>query len=146
MGQTNVGSTTSVLSDTTEYLKNDSFSQILTYLLLCTHTHTQCDEITGKVTNNVCPTPPPIYVDTTSIGLKILLRFLEFVGLHGIVGFFGGTLLCCGCVRLIFGGVIFCRKSKAQEHHDELRKKGAQRAQGSRCVCVSNTLETPPYM
>lgn len=96
----------------------------------------QCDEITGKVTNKECPTPPPIYVDTTGIGLKLLFYILELIGLHGFVGFFCGTLLCCGCVRLLFGGVIFCRKSKAQEYHDELRKKGAHRGKGRLILIV----------
>ena len=84
----------------------------------------QCDAKTGKVTEKACPTPAPIEIDVQSTGTKVLLYVLDFIGLHGIVGFFGSFLLCLGMVKLIFGNILFCRKSKAQEHYDELRKKG----------------------
>ena len=84
----------------------------------------QCDPKTGKVTEKACPTPPPIYVDAGNIATKLSLYILEFIGLHGFVGFFAATLLCLGMVKLICGGVIFCRKSKAQEHYDSMREKG----------------------
>ena len=85
----------------------------------------QCDEITGKVTEKECPTPPPIYVDTASLATRILLYVLDFLGLHTIVAFFAATLICCGLIRLMFGGVIVCRKTKAQQYYDEQREKGA---------------------
>ena len=76
------------------------------------------------MTEKECPPPPPIKIDARSTAIKLLLFLLEFIGLHGIVGFFGATLLVLGCVKLVFGGVLFCRKSKAQEHYDLMREKG----------------------
>ena len=29
-----------------------------------------------------------------------------------------------GCMKLMCGGILCCRKTKAQEHHDNLIKKG----------------------
>lgn len=49
---------------------------------------------------------------------------LDLIGLHGIVCFFGTLLLCLGMIKLMCGGVLFCRKSKAQEHYDKMREKG----------------------
>jgi hypothetical protein len=76
------------------------------------------------VTEKSCPTPPPIYVDKKNLATKLVLFALDFIGLHGIVGLFAGLLLCLGMIKLVCGGIIFCRKSKAQEHYDKLREKG----------------------
>ena len=84
----------------------------------------QCDETTGKVTEKQCPTPPPITIDARSTGTKLALWLLDFIGLHSIVALFGSLLLCMGCLKLVCGGVICCRKSKAQQHYDDQREKG----------------------
>ena len=46
------------------------------------------------------------------------------IGAHGIVGSIGGALLTLGFVKLLCGGVIFCRKSKAQEFYDKQKERG----------------------
>lgn len=76
------------------------------------------------MTEKECPTPPPVKIDVRSTGSKILVYILDLIGLHGIVGFFGTILLCLGMVKLVCGGIIFCRKSKAQEFYDLQRERG----------------------
>ena len=73
-----------------------------------------------------CPTPSPVYVEKTGLAIKVVLFLLEVVGIHGFVGCCGGTLLILGMLRLCFGGVLFCRKSKAQQYYDDMREAGAE--------------------
>ena len=49
---------------------------------------------------------------------------LRMIGAHGIVGSIGGALLSCGFIKLLCGGVVFCRKSKAQEYYDRQKERG----------------------
>ncbi len=100
----------------------------------------QCDQKTGKVTENECPTPPPIFIDTSTLVSRVILYFLNFLGLHTFVAFFGGILIACGMVRLVCGGVLFCRKSKAQQHFDDMRKK-----HGGRKRKLANRSSFLPY-
>lgn len=55
---------------------------------------------------------------------------LEAIGLHGIVGILGGTLIILGFVKLAFGNVLFCRKTKAQKFAEELKKQGVISGKG----------------
>lgn len=87
----------------------------------------QCGNGTGSIGNRTalpCPTPPPVIVHKTNLVRDIFFLILETIGIHGIVGFCGSTLLILGCLKLTLGGVLCCRKTKAQEHYDSLIKKG----------------------
>lgn len=70
-----------------------------------------------------CPQPPPIII-RSSLALRIFFLILEAVGLHGIVGLVCGTFIVLGFFKLTFGRILFCRKSKAEEVAEELRKQG----------------------
>lgn len=91
--------------------------------LLLKPTHMQCDS-NGNITRFDCPEEPPVVIETGSIIVRLFLLILRMVGAHGIVGFFGGILLVLGFVKLLFGGIICCRKTKAQKHYDEQIAKG----------------------
>lgn len=73
----------------------------------------------------MCPTAPPIEVEGGSLAVRILLLTLESIGAEGFIGFFGGLFLFLGCMKLSLGGVICCRKTKAQEYADRMKEKGA---------------------
>jgi len=73
----------------------------------------------------MCPTAPPIEVEGGSLAIRILLLTLESIGAEGFIGFFGGLFLFLGCMKLSLGGVICCRKTKAQEYADRMKEKGA---------------------
>ena len=77
-----------------------------------------------------CPEPPPITIDRGSLSTRILLLILEAIGLHGIVGILGGTLIILGFIKLAFGNVLFCRKTKAQKFAEELKKQGVISGKG----------------
>ena len=81
----------------------------------------QCDD--EGVT---CPTlsSPPIAVNPAPIILTLLLLFLESIGAHGFIAFFASILLVLGFIKLSFGSVLFCRKTKQQEMADALIEKG----------------------
>ena len=49
---------------------------------------------------------------------------LEAIGLHGFVGIFGGTFILLGFIKLAFGNILFCRKTKAQKFAEEMKKNG----------------------
>ena len=83
--------------------------------------HPQC----GEDEPILCPTAPPIEVEGGSLAIRILLLTLESIGAEGFIGFFGGIFLFLGCIKLSFGGVICCRKTKAQEYADRMKEKGA---------------------
>lgn len=90
-------------------------------------THFQCGSETGSVGNSTalpCATPPPVIVHKSNLARDIFFLVLESIGIHGIVGFCGGILLVLGCMKLMCGGILCCRKTKAQEHYDNLIKKG----------------------
>lgn len=57
--------------------------------------------------------------------VRVLLLIMESIGAEGVVGFFGGLILILGFIKLSFGGVICCRKTKAQEYADRQKEKGA---------------------
>lgn len=62
------------------------------------------------------------------IALRAFLVLMESIGAEGIVGFAGGLLLLLGFMKLAFGGVLCCRKTKAQEYAEEyLDKRGIAR-------------------
>ena len=82
----------------------------------------QCESETGKV---LCPEPPPIIVQGGPIVTRVILLIMESIGAEGVVGFFGGLILILGFIKLSFGGVICCRKTKAQEYADRQRERGA---------------------
>ena len=71
----------------------------------------------------MCPTAPPIEVEGGSLAVRILLLTLESIGAEGFIGFFGGLFLFLGCMKLSLGGVICCRKTKAQEYADRMKEK-----------------------
>ena len=57
--------------------------------------------------------------------VRVLLLIMESIGAEGVVGFIGGIILILGFIKLSFGGVICCRKTKAQEYADRQRERGA---------------------
>ena len=79
---------------------------------------------TDNITVLPCPTPPPVIIKKGNLARDMFFLFLEAVGVHGIVGFLGATLLFLGCVKLFCGGIMFCRKTKAQEYYDTQIKRG----------------------
>ena len=85
----------------------------------------------------VCPEPPPVIIDAGPIAVRALLLLLESIGAEGIVGFVGGILLLLGFIKLAFGGVLCCRKTKAQEYAEAfLEKKGIARGTGIHVLVV----------
>jgi hypothetical protein len=72
-----------------------------------------------------CPEagPPTIYT-AGPIALILFFMVLESIGAHGFVGFFGGILLVLGFIKLSFGSIICCRKTKAQEYTEKMTEKG----------------------
>lgn len=78
----------------------------------------------GTVETYECPTPPAIIIEGGNIALRLFFVLINAVGAHGIVGFLGGVLLILGFVKLMFGGICCCRKTKAQKYYDKQIKKG----------------------
>ncbi len=85
----------------------------------------QCLE-NGKIEVYDCPTEPPVIIPSDNIALRLFIVILNAVGVHGIVGFFGSILLVLGFIKLMFGGICCCRKTKAQKHYDKQIKKGVK--------------------
>ena len=81
----------------------------------------QCDEDEALV----CPTAPPIEIEGGPLAGRILVLILESIGAEGFIGFFGGLFLFLGFMKLSCGGIICCRKTKAQEYADRMKEKGA---------------------
>lgn len=73
----------------------------------------------------VCPTAPPIEIEGGPLAGRILVLILESIGAEGFIGFFGGLFLFLGFMKLSCGGIICCRKTKAQEYADRMKEKGA---------------------
>lgn len=71
----------------------------------------------------MCPEPPPIVLEAGPIITRVILLLLESIGAEGFIGFFGGLLLILGFIKLSFGGIICCRKTKAQEFADRMKEK-----------------------
>ena len=71
-----------------------------------------------------CPSPPPITYEYAPYHIRIFFLVLETIGLHGFVGIIGGTFIILGFIKLSFGGLLFCRKTKAQKLAEELKKQG----------------------
>ena len=80
----------------------------------------QCDY--GNILD--CPyenyTPPP----PANFTKRIIRLILHTLGAHGIVFLFASTFIILGFIKLSFGRVLFCRKTKAQEMADKLKKQG----------------------
>lgn len=74
-----------------------------------------------------CPEAPTRYVPGGSIAVRLLLLTLESIGVEGFVGFFGAILLFMGFLKLSFGSVLCCRKTKAQECAEKARERAKQR-------------------
>ena len=89
------------------------------------HLSTQCDE-DKKDEKLECPTlsGPPTVHKPGPLVLTFCAMLLESIGAHGFIAFFGGLMLVLGFIKLSFGGIICCRKSKRQEHAQRLLKKG----------------------
>ncbi len=84
----------------------------------------------------MCPEPPPVVIKAGPIALRAFLILMESIGAEGIVGFAGGILLLLGFMKLAFGGILCCRKTKAQEYAEQyLEKRGMSR--GGPFCCLS---------
>ena len=85
----------------------------------------QCeDDENVKSTAHCSEAGPPTVYKPGPIALILLFMVLESIGAHGFVGFFGGILLVLGFIKLSFGSIICCRKTKAQEHTEKMVEKG----------------------
>ncbi len=71
-----------------------------------------------------CPNPPPVTYQRSPLIIRIIFLVLEVIGLHGFVGVLGGTFIILGFIKLSFGGILFCRKTKGQKFAEELKKQG----------------------
>ena len=93
--------------------------------------------------NNVtveCPEAhlPPVIREPASFITNIFVLTLESMGAHGIFAFCCCLLLLLGFIKLFCGGIICCRKTRAQEHaerlkagaEDMLAKRGVDRTEG----------------
>jgi len=52
------------------------------------------------------------------------MLILHTLGAHGIVFLFASVFIILGFIKLSFGRVLFCRKTKAQAMADKLKKEG----------------------
>ena len=77
----------------------------------------------------MCPKPPTLVV-SGDFAKKILFILLKSLGAHGVALILGGMLLILGCIKLSFGKLIFCRKTKAEAMAEELKKRGLVNQQG----------------
>ena len=80
----------------------------------------------------VCPEPPTVVI-SGDMAKKIVFIILNTLGAHGVALIFGGMLLILGCIKLSFGKLIFCRKTKAEAMAEELKKRGLVNHQGGSC-------------
>ena len=81
----------------------------------------------------VCPEPPTLVV-SGDLAKRILFIILKSLGAHGVALILGGMLLILGCIKLSFGKLIFCRKTKAEAMAEELKKRGLVNQQGEPCI------------
>ena len=81
----------------------------------------KCESNSGLVK---CPTPRPLTVRGGPLVIRMFLLLLDLFGIQGFVFLFGGLLLVLGFVKLFFGRVLFCRKSKSDTFKDSLRERG----------------------
>ena len=72
-------------------------------------------------------------VQKTALGIRMFFLVLEAIGLHGFVGIFGGILIVLGFIKLSFGSILFCRKTKAQKFAEEMKKQGISQSKGLYC-------------
>ena len=93
----------------------------------------QCSPLEGLV----CPEPPTLVV-SGDLAKRILFIILKSLGAHGVALLLGGMLLILGCIKLSFGKLIFCRKTKAEAMAEELKKKGLVNQQGGSCSKTGN--------
>ena len=90
---------------------------------------------------------PPVIRNPASFISVLFTLTLDSVGAHGFFAFFCGLLLLLGFIKLSCGGIICCRKTKAQEHaerlqasaQDILMKRGVDRSDG-KCEIIMITL------
>lgn len=80
----------------------------------------------------MCPEPPTLVI-SGDVAKRILFIILKSLGAHGVALLLGGMLLILGCIKLSFGKLIFCRKTKAEAMAEELKKKGLVNQQGGPC-------------
>ena len=52
------------------------------------------------------------------------MLILHTLGAHGIIFLFASIFIILGFIKLSFGRVLFCRKTKAQAMADKLKKEG----------------------
>jgi hypothetical protein len=71
----------------------------------------------------VCPDPPEVHINT-DVTVEIALLILRTLGAHGIAVIVGGVFIILGCIKLSFGKILCCRKSKAEALAEELKKQG----------------------
>ena len=67
--------------------------------------------------------PPTVY-KPAPIFTRVFLIVLESIGAHGFIAFFASILLVLGCLKLSCGGILCCRKTKAQEYSERMLQKG----------------------
>lgn len=96
------------------------------------HSPAQCSDQEVK-----CPelAQPPTVYNPAPIAITLVLLVLESIGAHGFIGFFASILLVLGFIKLSCGGVICCRKTKAQEHAERLIQKGVPPKSEHCCLC-----------
>ena len=74
--------------------------------------------------------------DPGPIVLRVFIIMLELVGLHGIVGFFSGIFLVLGFIKLMFGNILFCRKTKSEAFNKQLKKNGLLPKSGTKLTII----------
>ena len=102
---------------------------IYTYIVCASFTtfyiymYVQCDDDKKGAADCSLAGPPTIY-KPGPIALTIFVMLLESIGAHGFIGFFGSILLILGFIKLSFGGILCCRKTKAQKYTQKMIEKG----------------------
>ena len=109
------------------------------------HSPTQCNDQEVE-----CPelAQPPTVYNPAPIAITLVLLVLESIGAHGFIGFFASVLLVLGFIKLSCGGVICCRKTKAQEHAERLIQKGVPPKSEHWCLCsdcASQSVNVCPF-
>lgn len=85
-----------------------------------------------------CPKPPKILIDPGPIATRVFFIILETIGFHGIFGFICGIIIVLGFIKLAFGNIIFCRKTKAKAFEDDLKKQGLVPKKGTIEMVILN--------
>ena len=69
------------------------------------------------------------------------LIIFKSLGAHGVAPLLGGMLLIFGCIKLSFGKLIYCQKTKAEAMAEELKKKGLVNQQGGSCSKLATCMQ-----